>query len=171
LPDPALTVHGEEVAYTINLGGAVVPDLIIISPMTRAIQTAINAFSGLIMEVPQKVEVQIWPELREAHDAPCNKGVSRAEISRKFPQFDFSSCPKEWDHVPHSTEAAIARAEIVRQRLNTLSETYNNIAVICHRGFLAFLVQGERFALGGKLMLVMRIFLTCYRTSLLLVCR
>lgn len=102
------------------------------------------------MVVPAKVEVQIWPDLREAHDALCNKGVSREAISRKFPQFDFSSCSKEWDYEAHSTETATARAESVRKRLQKLSETYDNIVVITHRGFAAFLVQGNTLGLCGE---------------------
>lgn len=113
--------------------------------MTRTIQTAMNAFPSILGSAPFGVEVQIWPELREAHDAICNKGISRAEISAKFPQFNFAGCPEEWDHPPHSAESAIARAEVVRTRLKELSKVYSNIAVITHRGFIAFLVQGNRF--------------------------
>lgn len=63
----------------------------------------------------------------------------------KFPQFNFAECPEEWDHPPHSTEDATARAEVVRQRLKELSKQYANIALITHRGFIAFLVKGDRF--------------------------
>lgn len=86
-----------------------VPDLIIVSSMTRTIQTALNAFYSLLEALRFQVEVQIWPELWEAHDAIYNKGVSRAEISGKFPQFNFEHCPEEWDHAPHTIEGVVAR--------------------------------------------------------------
>lgn len=146
--DPPLTKHGIEHAKSIR--PPFIPDLILISPMTRALQTAILAFPDLIGTSHPEIEVQIWPELREAHDAPFNKGVGRAEISEKFPQFDFSSCPEEWDHAPHSTVTATVRAEGVRLRLKELAEKYRDILVISHRGFLAFMVQGSRFQVCGK---------------------
>ena len=34
---------------------------------------------------------------------------------------------------------------MIRKRLKELSKVYNEIAVITHRGFIAFLVQGARF--------------------------
>ena len=113
--------------------------------MTRTIQTAINAFPSIVTAFPATTKVQVWPDLREAHDAICNKGLSRAEISAKFPPLDFSDCHGEWDYPTHSTEGATARAESVRHRLKELSKVYNNIALITHRGFIAFLVQGGRY--------------------------
>lgn len=137
--DPPLTKVGEEAARNIKV---INPDLLVISPMTRAIQTAMLAFPSLI-----GVEVQIWPELRETYNAECCKGLSRAEISQKFPQFDFGECSEEWDYEPYTVENAVKRAEVVRERLSVLSETYKSIAVVSHRGFLVFLVQGDRFEL------------------------
>lgn len=113
--------------------------------MTRTIQTAMNAFPSILGSTAFQPEVQMWPDLREAHDANCNKGISRAEISAKFPQFNFTDCPEEWDHPLHTIEGATARAEIVRQRLKELSKAYCNIALITHRGFIAFLVKGDRY--------------------------
>ena len=141
--DPALTNAGLNAAKHIKVSA--MPDLIVISPMTRTIQTALNAFPSNFSSTPFQAEVQIWPDLREAHDANCNKGVSRTEMLAKFPQFNFAECPEEWDHPPHSIEDATARAETVRQRLKELSKQYANIALITHRGFIAFLVQGDRF--------------------------
>ena len=141
--DPPLTHAGYKAAKKIELSS--IPDLILISPMTRTIQTALYAFPAILGSVPFQTEVQIWPDLREAHDAICNKGVSRAEMLAKFPQFSFAECPEEWDYPPFSTEDAIARAEVVRRRLKELSKQYANIAVITHRRFIAFLVKGDRF--------------------------
>ncbi|EPS35627.1 hypothetical protein H072_10963 [Dactylellina haptotyla CBS 200.50] len=143
--DPPLTAAGQNASKLIKIPS--VPDLIVISPMTRTIQTAMNAFPTLLgsADTPSQVEVQIWPDLREAHDANCNKGLSRTELSVKFPQFDFTECSEEWDYPPHTIERATTRAEIVRQRLKRLSKIYKNIAIITHRGFIAFLVKGDRY--------------------------
>ena len=143
--DPPLTEIGEEAAKHIQV---IKPDLIVISPMTRTIQTAMIAFPSLIgVGVVPQVEVQIWPELRETYDAECCKGLSRAEMAGKFPQFDFVECSEEWDYKSHTVERAIKRAAIVRKRLFQMSGTYMNIAVVSHRGFLEFLVQGDQFGL------------------------
>lgn len=144
--DPPLTKAGNASTKRINL--TVRPDLILISPMTRTIETAMNIFPFLAEVGPFDTPTQIWPDLREANDAICNKGLSRAELASKFPQFDFSECHEKWDYPEHSIEGATARAERVRKRLRDLSATHNNIAVITHRGIKAFLVKGKRFGLA-----------------------
>jgi len=113
--------------------------------MARTIQTAMNAFPFILGSTLFQAEVQIWPDLREAHDANCNKGISRSEMLVEFPQFNFAECPEEWDHPPHTIDDATARTEAVRQRLKELLKTYSNIALITHRGFIAFLVKGDRY--------------------------
>ena len=37
------------------------------------------------------------------------------------------------------------RAEKVRERLQELSKLHDNIVLITHRGFIAFLVKGDRY--------------------------
>lgn len=143
--DPPLTESGQEATRNIEISAA--PDLIIISPMTRTIQTAINIFPDVFNNTPFPVEVQIWPDLRETYEAECNKGLSRKDISAKFPQLDFADCPDEWDYPPHNTADATLRAERVRRRLKELSKTHKNIVLITHRGFIEFLVRGKRFEL------------------------
>ena len=144
--DPPLTKAGNASTKRINLN--VRPDLILISPMTRTIETAMNLFPFLNGAGPWEVPTQIWPNLREANDAICNKGLSRAELASKFPQFDFSECHEEWDYPEHSIESATTRGENVRRRLKDLSTTYSNIVVVTHRGIKAFLVKGKRFGLA-----------------------
>lgn len=141
--DPPLTDAGGNAAKRVKL--STTPDIILVSPMTRTIQTAMNMFPQLEHQAPFPMPIQIWPDLREANDAICNKGLGRAELESKFPQFDFSACHNEWDYSPHTIEDATCRAERVRERLKELSTTYRNIAVITHRGFIAFLVKGRRF--------------------------
>ncbi|KAJ5689500.1 hypothetical protein N7462_003892 [Penicillium macrosclerotiorum] len=113
--------------------------------MTRTIQTAINLFPWILGSAPFNVDVQIWPDLREAHDAICNQGISQAEMARKFPAFNLTECSEEWDYPPYTIEDATARAESVRHRLKEASKRYRNILIITHRGFLVFLVQGDRY--------------------------
>ncbi|KAN0104915.1 phosphoglycerate mutase-like protein [Hyaloscypha variabilis] len=141
-PDPPLTEKGLSDAHKLSLSS--IPDLIITSPMTRTIQTAITVFGPLILGSEPKIKVQIWPELRGAHNHICCQGSSKEEMI-KFPDFDFSGCHDEWDYPTHTTESAVARGEEVRRKLRGLIEKHKHIVLITHRGFVAFLVQGPRF--------------------------
>ncbi|KAM0353047.1 hypothetical protein ACHAPU_001933 [Fusarium lateritium] len=107
-------------------------------------------FGHLIRD--SKTEVQVWPDLRESHDAICNKGISRADLGAKFPDLDFSTCPEEWDFPAHTPDDATARAERVRRRLKETAVLggYKDILLVTHRGIAAFMVQGERFKVCGK---------------------
>ncbi|KAJ6457399.1 phosphoglycerate mutase-like protein [Mycena vitilis] len=139
-PDPPLTDRGldEARATVVNFQ----PDLIICSPMTRTIQTTLALFPDLLSR--SAIALEIWPDLREAHDAICNKGVQRAELSTAFPRLDFSRCNEEWDYEPHSHETATRRAESVRAALAERPE--QNILLVGHRGFINYLVAGPQFA-------------------------
>ncbi|KAJ7766607.1 phosphoglycerate mutase-like protein [Mycena metata] len=140
LRDPPLTAQGLAEARAVSLSFQ--PDLIICSPMTRTIQTALATFPHLLAQNPASLE--IWPDLREAHDAVCNQGVSRAKMAAAFPQVDFSRCSEEWDYEVHSAEAATRRAKRVRAAL--AERTERNTLLVGHRGFIDYLVAGPRFS-------------------------
>ncbi|KAK3685965.1 histidine phosphatase superfamily [Podospora appendiculata] len=143
-PDPPLTDIGRSQAKAVNPAAA--PDLIVVSPMTRTLETTLLAFDSFISNPESRLNIQVWPELRETHDFSIyNKGVSRAELELKFPQFGFSECRKEWDYPQHNREDAVTRAETVRRRIKNLSGSHKNIFLVTHRGFIAFLVKGQRF--------------------------
>ncbi|KAJ7481031.1 histidine phosphatase superfamily [Mycena galericulata] len=142
LRDPPLTEQGFAEAGAVSLNFR--PDLIICSPMVRTIQTAMSAFPDLLDQPSSATILEIWPDLREAHDAVCNLGVSRAKLSAAFPGVDLSHCSEEWDYEEHSDEAAALRAERVRTALAQRPE--QNILLISHRVFIDCLVAGPQFA-------------------------
>jgi len=117
--------------------------------MTRTIETALIVVQSLRKEDAASVPIVICPDLREAHDAECNKGMPRAVMQSKYPDLDFLQCPENWDYEMHTPQAAIKRAERVRKLLKEFTSKYQNILLISHRGFLAFLVQGSRFEVCG----------------------
>ncbi|EJD41095.1 phosphoglycerate mutase-like protein [Auricularia subglabra TFB-10046 SS5] len=138
--DPPLTEAGLEAATALGdrlqkLGFT--PSAIVTSPMTRTIQTAFALFPDGLRA--GGLPLHIWPELREAHDAACNKGRPRAEMQRAYPHLDFSLCAEVWSYEPHSFQAAVQRAESVRRRFLALPGP--DVVVVGHRGFLAFLVE------------------------------
>ncbi|KAJ6501883.1 phosphoglycerate mutase-like protein [Mycena sanguinolenta] len=138
--DPRLTDQGLAEARAVCLGFQ--PDLIICSPMTRTIQIAFALFPDLLSQCA--IAIEIWPDLREAHDAICNKGVSRAELSAAFPGLDFSRCNEDWDYEAHSPDGAARRAERVRTALAERPE--KRILLVGHRGFIDYLVPGPQFS-------------------------
>ncbi|KAI6776426.1 hypothetical protein HG530_000371 [Fusarium avenaceum] len=148
--DPPLTDLGVRQARHVQHTIKVQPDLIIVSPMTRTIQTMYIVFGDLIRN--GETVVQVWPDLRESHDAICNKGISRADLAAKFPDLDFSDCPKEWNFPAHTPDDATVRAERVRRRLKETAALggYKEILLVAHRGIAAFMVQGDRFKVCGK---------------------
>ncbi|KZV89023.1 phosphoglycerate mutase-like protein [Exidia glandulosa HHB12029] len=131
--DPPLTERGLREAIALGQRLAwqnFAPSAIVTSPMTRTIQTALALFPELLQhKFAAGMPLHIWPELREAHDAICNKGRPRAELQAAYPDLDLSLCSEFWDYEAHSFESAIERAEVVRKRILSLP------------GFLAFLVQ------------------------------
>ncbi|KAJ7706848.1 histidine phosphatase superfamily [Mycena rosella] len=142
LRDPPLTDQGIAEARAVSL--AFQPDLIICSPMVRTIQTALAAFPDLLPLHQSKTTLEIWPDLREAHDAICNKGVARTQLAAAYPELDFSRCREDWDYEAHSDEVAIQRAKRVRAVLAERPE--QSILLISHRGFIDYLVSGPRFS-------------------------
>lgn len=120
-----------------------------VSPMTRTIETALIVLKSVKDKCSAEAPIIVSPDLREAHDAECNKGLARAEMQTKYPNLNFLRCPENWDYELHTVEAATHRAERVRRSLKELSDKYRNILLITHRGFLASLVQGPRFGVCG----------------------
>ncbi|KAJ7453085.1 phosphoglycerate mutase-like protein [Mycena latifolia] len=145
LRDPPLTDQGLAEASAVSMSFQ--PDLIICSPMVRTIQTTLAVFPDLLSPGHSKTALEIWPDLREAHDAICNKGVPRAKLAAAFPGLDFSCCREEWDYEAHSDEVAIQRAKRVRAALAERPE--QNILLVSHRGFIDYLVSGPQFSNCG----------------------
>ena len=114
------------------------PSTIVTSPMTRTIQTAHTLFpSAFITEGPNALAIplHIWPDLREAHDAICNQGRSRAEMEALHPGLDFSACDEEWDYKPHCFEDTADRAaEVWKELMNLSGRIYKSRHCHSHQG-------------------------------------
>lgn len=83
--------------------------------MARTIEAAQIFLGSLKDNGLPKIPTIVSPDLREAYDAECNKGLGRATLEAQYPQLDFSHCAEEWDYEAHSIEAATERAERVGQ--------------------------------------------------------
>lgn len=139
-PDPPLTEKGYQQASSITIDFT--PDLIVVSPMRRTIETAFTAF-GTTVDSNEPLPIEVWPDLREAHDAICNHGSPVAMLQMEYPHLDFSECNAKWTYETHTHADAEERAERVRRRLKEHSA--RKIVVVTHRGFIAHLVESHIF--------------------------
>lgn len=110
IEDPELTPLGMEqaVAAAARLADAALTR-IIISPYTRALQTAAPILAM------HDVQVDVMQEVRERTAFACDIGSPPAALAARFPQLDFSHLPPRW--WPHGTESSqqtIARADAFR---------------------------------------------------------
>lgn len=138
--DPILTERGLRQAAEVLLSHT--PDLIVVSPLTRTLQTAITAFN-LDRRLPA-IPVQVWPDLRECGDRPFNMCRPRAQLAARYPFLDFSECKAHG--VYDQSHSGRSRAKRVRRRLVALSRegVYRHIVVVSHQGFIRRLTGGLR---------------------------
>ena len=62
------------------------PQVVLVSPLTRALQTATGAFEGI-----PGINVEVLPDLRELLTESCDVGRPTDELRREFPDVDFSA--------------------------------------------------------------------------------
>jgi broad specificity phosphatase PhoE len=145
--DAPLSDHGRRQARTAGeelaevLQGAVV-DVVLVSPLSRALETAELILSSAGIKPP----VRVIEVLREAHGVrPCDARRPRSEAAARFPSFDFSSIETELDtwHQPNVRETLHAlrlRCDRFEAELRSLSA--RNVIVVSHGVFLEQLLEG-----------------------------
>jgi glucosyl-3-phosphoglycerate phosphatase len=145
IEDPELTPFGvEQAAAAANeLAGAALTR-IIVSPYTRALQTA-QPFLGL-----RKVPVDIMHEVRERTAFVCDVGSAPTLLAARFPHHDFAHLPAQWWHPGVETlEATIARADAFRALMAARSDRATTL-LISHWAFILALT-GQSVANGELL--------------------
>jgi broad specificity phosphatase PhoE len=160
--DPGLTALGvqqaEQLGRTFPHPASV--GLILTSPLQRAIQTTLSAFSHILDKryfdaqsgrgVDGGVELLIDADAQERSDLPCDTGSDRDTLEKKFPHLDFSGLPENWPRKdgPYTPEdeALRARASKLRRRLRELVASLKDtaaIVVVTHGVFMKFFTQDE----------------------------
>ena len=149
--DAPLTDHGVDQATALRpVTAALGIELVVSSPLTRAIQTALLAF-GETSGVPVVVEAL----LRERLEASCDVGRPADALAADFPALAFDHLPDPWWHWDGgSDKRAIAlepdhifssRVDAFRAWLDQRPESI--LAVVGHGAFLRALT-GEGFGNG-----------------------
>jgi broad specificity phosphatase PhoE len=114
---------------------------IIVSPYTRALQTARPI--GARLGVPLRVD----PIVRERFAFACDIGSPRAALERDWPGHDFSAIQEVWWPDNEEPETSILdRARLFRNELATRHDWANTL-VVSHWGFILSLT-GQSVANG-----------------------
>jgi broad specificity phosphatase PhoE len=141
--DPALTGVGRDQALAAarTLGSERI-SRIIVSPYTRALQTA--AIVAEALSLPIHV---VTPEVRERYAFTCDVGTPTSALARAWPDLDFSGLDEIWwPDATESAESIEGRAREFRQRMANL-EFWAEALVVSHWGFILSLT-GERVQNG-----------------------
>lgn len=103
---------------------------IIVSPYTRALQTAAPLAQAL------RVPVLINPLVRERFAFACDIGAPRAELELAWPEHDFSGLEEVWwPAVEEPAESIRDRAALFRAEMAVLPDWADTV-VVSHWGFI-----------------------------------
>ena len=139
--DARLTPFGETQSATLQpvLAALPHPEVVLVSPLSRTVQTALIAFAA----APAPVRLVCEELIRERNGAhPCDRRRPTAELRAAFPTVDFSSLRAEtddtWTVAREPWEGTVARATAFLHRLAALPERV--VAAVTHNDFLQALL-------------------------------
>lgn len=93
--DARLTARGEAQAREARTGLRDIPfELVVVSPLTRAIQTASILFEGH----PSAPRLLVEVLHRECQESSCDVGRAASELAAEFPHLDVGHLPEVWWH-------------------------------------------------------------------------
>jgi broad specificity phosphatase PhoE len=160
--DPGLTETGfaQAAALATTFPSLSSIGVILSSPLTRAIETALAGFGTIFSKEEQgaaaAAKLILDPDLQERSDLPCDTGSDVAVLETRFPGLDYSPLSGEgsW-HAKTGAytaddEAVAARAERVRGKLLRLARELEasgserrDVVVVTHGVFMKFLAEDE----------------------------
>jgi broad specificity phosphatase PhoE len=131
IEDPELTALGHEQAAK---AAAALADAritrIIVSPYTRALQTAAPFLARA------GAEVTVMHEVRERYAFACDVGRHRDELAARFPEHSFGHLPERWwPEATETAEATIERAAAFRAAMR-LRDDQATTLLVSHWAFI-----------------------------------
>jgi len=148
--DARLSELGQEQVQQARASIAAHPvELVLVSPLTRALQTALGLFHGH----PAAPAMEVVPLLRERVENSCDVGRPPAELAAEFPTLSFEHLPQVWWHAEgeadgrgiHLEPDTVVQARVAAFRVALLARPERVIAVVGHGTFLRHLT-GRSFA-------------------------
>ena len=131
IEDPELTPFGVEQAHAAAAALAATPlTRIIVSPYTRALQTA-QPFLRT-----HAATVVIMHEVRERAAFTCDVGSAPELLAERFPHHDFDHLPRQWWHRGlEPVESTIARADAFREEAAAREDSATTL-LVSHWAFI-----------------------------------
>jgi broad specificity phosphatase PhoE len=103
---------------------------IIVSPYTRALQTAAPIAHAL------GVKLLVNPIVRERYAFACDIGTPRTELELAWPEYDFSVIDQVWwPAIEEPAGSVIGRAAMFRAEMAALTD-WSDTLVVSHWGFI-----------------------------------
>jgi broad specificity phosphatase PhoE len=145
IEDPELTPLGKEpAAAAADMLSDASLTRIIVSPYTRALQTA-QPFLGR-----HDAPVDIMHEVRERTAFACDVGSTPDLLAARFPHHDFAHLPRQWWHPGvEPSEETIARANVFRALVAAREDSATTL-LISHWAFI--LALSGRSAANGEIL-------------------
>jgi broad specificity phosphatase PhoE len=142
--DARLSATGEEQVRQARVSLSRYPvELVLVSPLTRALQTAVGLFGG----GPSAPSFLVVPLLRERVENSCDVGRGPAELAAEFPEVDFAHLPQVWWHAEgepdergiHLEPDPVVQERVAAFRASLRARRERTIAVVGHGTFLRHL--------------------------------
>jgi broad specificity phosphatase PhoE len=142
--DARLSARGvEQVRQAREALRAFAVEAVMVSPLTRALQTAVGVFG----DHPRAPRMHIVPLLRERVENSCDVGRAPAALAAEFPGLDFAHLPAVWWHAEgegdergvHVEPEAVVRRRVEDFRAMLVPRREAVIAVVGHGTFLRHL--------------------------------
>jgi len=114
-------------------------EIVLTSPLTRALQTAHGLFEGH----PHAPRIQVEPLLRERVENSCDIGRAPAALAADFPSVDLAGLGDEWWHNDGQPDARgicvepipVVQARAAQVKIDLLSRTERVLALVGHGTF------------------------------------
>eukprot|EP01130_Rhizamoeba_saxonica_P011495 TRINITY_DN4775_c0_g2_i1.p1 TRINITY_DN4775_c0_g2~~TRINITY_DN4775_c0_g2_i1.p1 ORF type:complete len:264 (+),score=40.42 TRINITY_DN4775_c0_g2_i1:201-992(+) len=144
--DPSLTQKGVDQCK--NTGQLLqsllnkVPDVVLVSPLKRTIQSAVHMFEGWIID--GQLKVVLMPELQEIENLPCDTGSKVSELKDEFggayPMIDFDHLELDWYVKSYKNDDHELKKKIIVERFTALSNYLDRnyqgktVLIVAHQG-------------------------------------
>ena len=119
-------------------------EIVLTSPLTRALQTAHGLFDGH----PNAPRIEVAPLLRERVENSCDIGRAPGALAAEFPSIDLSQLDEEWWHKEGRPDARgicvepvpVVQARAAQLKSYVLARPEDVMALVGHGTFFFYLI-------------------------------